>query len=73
MLAGLPSPEVNMSTYVVEVGLRHKDSGRTVRTWVEVVAPYEEDWQATLTAAQLASAHRNGWMPISTRIIEMEA
>ena len=62
-----------MSVYVVEVGLRHKDSGRQVRTWVEVEAPYEDDWHPQLTAAQLAAAHRDGWTPISTRIIEMEA
>lgn len=61
------------ATYVVEVTLRHKDSHRTVVTWVEVQAPYEPDWKATLTAAQLTTAHRNGWMPIATRILEMEA
>jgi hypothetical protein len=62
-----------MSTYVVEVMLRHKDTHRTITTWVSVEAPYDPDWEATLTAAQLSSAHRNGWMPIKTTIVEMEA
>jgi len=62
-----------MSTYVVEVTLRHKDTHRTVATWVSVSAPYDRPEEATLTSAQLSVAHRNGWMPISTRIVEMEA
>lgn len=62
-----------LSVYVVEVTLRHLDSHRTTTTWVEVEAPYDPDWEATLTAAQLAVAHRNGWTPIKTRILEVEA
>ena len=62
-----------MSTYVVEVQLRHKDTMRTVSTWVSVDAPFDHPEEATLTSAQLSVAHRNGWMPISTRIVEVEA
>ena len=62
-----------MSTYVVEVTLRHKDTHRTVRTWVSVEAPYEEDDTAMLLASQLSTSHRETWMPIRTRIVEMEA
>lgn len=62
-----------MSTYVVEVTVRHKDTMRTVKTWVEVDAPYDEPNTACLVAAQLASTHRLSFMPIMTRIVEMEA
>lgn len=62
-----------MSTYVVEVTLRHKDTHRTVATWVSVDAPFDHPEAATLTSAQLAVAHREGWMPIKTTIVEMEA
>lgn len=62
-----------MSTYVVEVTLRHKDTHRTVKTWVSVDAPYEEPSTATLVAAQFCSSHRESWMPIKTTIVEMEA
>lgn len=62
-----------MSTYVIAVTLRHKDTHRTVTTWVEVQADFDRPQDATLTGAQLATAHRDGWMPIATRIIEMEA
>lgn len=62
-----------MSTYIVEVELVHQDTQRRVTTWVTVQAPYAPDWDATLTAAQLATAHRVGWMPVKTRIIGFEA
>jgi hypothetical protein len=59
--------------YVVEVTVRHKDTHRTVKTWVEVFAPYEEESTALLLAAQIASTHRESFMPVMTRIVEMEA
>lgn len=62
-----------MARYVVEVTVRHKDTMRTVKTWVEVFAPYEEDSTALLLAAQIASTHRESFMPVMTRIVEMEA
>ena len=63
-----------MSVYCVEVELTHQDTKRKVRTWVSVEAPYESSPQVPqLTAAQLATAHRLGFMPTSTRIIAMEA
>jgi hypothetical protein len=62
-----------MSTYVVEVTVRHLDTHRTVKTWVSIEAPYEEPSTAMLLAAQLAATHRLGFSPIMTRIVEMEA
>ena len=62
-----------MSTYVVAVQLRQMDTHRTIPTWVSVEAPYEEPETACLLAAQLCTSHRLGFMPIATRIVEMEA
>lgn len=62
-----------MSTYVVEVTLRHKSSRRTFATWVSVSAPFDAPDEACLIAAQLGVTHRESWTPISTRIVEMEA
>ena len=62
-----------MSTYVVSVTLRHKDSKRQLATWVSVEAPFDQPDTARLLAAQMCTTHRLGWMPTSTTIIEMEA
>lgn len=62
-----------MSTYVVEVTVRHLVTYWSVKTRVEVDAPYDRPQDALLLAAQLASTHRLGWTPIKTQIVEMEA
>jgi hypothetical protein len=62
-----------MSTYVVAVTLRAKDTHRTVDTWVSVDAPYDEPNTALLLACQLTSSHRESFDAIGAKIVEMEA
>lgn len=54
----------------VWVKLRHKDTFREVQARVIVLIPDDDPTEALLVGLQLASTHREGWMPIDGRIVK---
>ena len=58
-----------MTEFTVAVTLRHKATHREVRATVSVAVDGDQPNAATLLAAQVATAHRDGWSPIATEIL----
>lgn len=59
-----------MSTFRYQITLRNKETHRQVSTYVNIDGRTRAE--ASLAALQLATAHREGWMPIGAELIDVE-
>ncbi len=55
----------------VFVVLRHQDTLRDVGVYVYVFTETEDPHEALLLGLQVATTHREGWMPIDGRIVSV--